>query len=72
MAEHVLTPAAPDATKDWRTVQARCLLAGFTANLIDGDDGRPMLVVSRWALTRAFSSPADAESWLQRVTGSAA
>jgi hypothetical protein len=58
-----------DERKAWATVQARCTLAGFTANLIDGDDGRPMLVVSRWALTRSFATPAEAEAWLQRVAG---
>lgn len=55
--------------KAWATVQARCALAGFRADLIDGDDGRPLLVVSRWALTRSFEAPSDALAWLQRVTG---
>lgn len=56
--------------KAWATVQARCALAGFTPHLIDGDDGRPLLVVSRWALTRSFTSPGDADAWLTRVSAS--
>ncbi|MCA0241117.1 MAG: hypothetical protein LCI02_09650 [Proteobacteria bacterium] len=53
--------------KAWATVQAQCALAGFKADLIDNDDGCLMLIVSRWALTRSFSLPADVESWLRRV-----
>jgi hypothetical protein len=59
------------ARKPWLNVQARCLLAGFTAALIDDDAGRPVLLVSRWALTRSFSSVADADAWLSRVKGDA-
>lgn len=53
--------------KAWTTIQARCALSGFKADLIDNDDGCLMLIVSRWALTRSFTSPAEAEAWLQRV-----
>lgn len=63
--------ARMDALKPWKTAQARCLLAGFTAALTDGDDGRPMLVVSRWALCRSFTELDELEAWLRRVTGSA-
>ena len=65
--EHTDAAAADQARKAWATVQARCTLVGFKADLIDGDDGRLVLVVSRWALTRTFSTPAEAEAWLQRV-----
>lgn len=58
--------------KPWRTLQAECLLAGFSANLIDGDNGRPLLVVSRWALCKSFDGVAEARVWLAMVTGSAA
>lgn len=54
--------------KPWLRLQAECLIAGFPATLTDGDDGRPLLVVSRWALTRAFSTVAEAEGWLSRVS----
>ena len=59
--------AAEADRKAWSTAQAKCLLAGFTAALIDDDGGKPQLIVSRWALTRAFASPAEAEAWLRRV-----
>ena len=62
---------ARDAAKEWLRVQALCLLAGFKADLIEGDDGRPMLVVSRWALTRAFTDPGDVATWLARVAPAA-
>lgn len=58
--------------KPWRTLQAECLLAGFSANLIESDEGRPLLVVSRWALCKSFDDVAQARAWLARVTGSAA
>lgn len=62
--------AAHAELKAWATAQARCALAGFKADVIDGDDGRLLLVVSRWALTRAFLTPAEVEPWLRRVQGS--
>ena len=37
--------------------------------VIDGDDGRPQMLISRWALTRAFSDMDELERWLNRVTG---
>lgn len=65
-------PQGPgDPLKAWRTAQARATLAGFTANLTDGDDGRPQLVCSRWAMTRAFDNLAELETWLVRVEGKA-
>lgn len=63
----ILAGLAREVQKDWLRAQALCLLAGFKADLIDGDEGNPMLVVSRWALTRAFVSPADVTAWLERV-----
>lgn len=55
------------AVKPWLRLQAECLMAGFPASLIDGDNGKPLLVVSRWALCRSFSSAPEAEAWLARV-----
>lgn len=48
-----------DELKPWKTAQAEALLAGFSAVLTDSDDGRPMIVVSRWALTRSFTDLAE-------------
>lgn len=55
--------------KPWRTAQARVSLAGYQAELLDGDDGRPMLIVSRWALTRSFRDIDEANAWIARVVG---
>jgi len=44
-------------------------LAGFTATLSETDDGRPELIVSRWALTRGFDDLAELDRWLLTVTG---
>lgn len=64
--------AQAPAAKAWVTAQARATLAGFHAVLIDTDDGRPQLVCSRWAQTRAFSRLADVEAWLGMVERRAA
>lgn len=58
--------------KPWRNVQAKCILAGHHASLIDDDAGRPMLIVSRWALCKSFTSVAEVEAWLAQVTGKTA
>lgn len=63
----ILAALARDVAKVWLRVQAQCLLVGFKADIIDCDDGRPMLVVSRWALTRSFTDPGDVATWLARV-----
>ncbi len=59
--------SAMDALKPWKTAQAEALLAGFSAVLTDSDEGRPMLVVTRWALTRSFTDLAELRTWLERV-----
>jgi hypothetical protein len=66
---HPNSAASTDIRKGWLNVQAKCLMAGFPASLIDDDAGKSLLVVSRWALTRSFSSVAEAETWLARVGG---
>ena len=53
--------------KAWLTAQARATLAGFTAALTKTDDGRPELLVSRWALTRGFDCLVKLDAWLIRV-----
>lgn len=67
-APEALAPVADSpALKPWLTARARATLAGFTATLTRTDDGRPELIVSRWALTRAFTDIAELDRWLQRV-----
>jgi len=49
------------------TAQAIATIAGFVAVLSKNDAGRPELIVSRWASTRAFDSLAELDAWLVRV-----
>jgi len=58
-----------DDRKAWLRVQAQLLLAGFLAELTEGDDGQPLLIVTRWALTRSFTNIAEAQIWAARVGG---
>jgi hypothetical protein len=66
---HPNSALAVEIRKAWLNTQAKFLMASFPATLIDDDAGMPLLVVSRWALTRSFSSVAEAEAWLARVGG---
>lgn len=58
-----------DERKAWLRVQAQLLLVGFLAELTQGDDGQPLLIVSRWALTRSFTNIVEAQGWAARVGG---
>lgn len=58
---------ATDPLKAWRTAQAEAILAGHVAHLGTDDTGKPELIVSRWALTRAFSDLGEFGAWLARV-----
>lgn len=51
----------------WLDRQALATLAGFRSDLIEGDNGHPMLAVSRWAMSRLFASTAEFDRWLARV-----
>ncbi|MDP3823482.1 MAG: hypothetical protein Q8R33_18590 [Burkholderiales bacterium] len=55
------------AEKRWSTVQARLYLAGFTAIKIEGDDGAPLYVVSKYALTRTLHSVEAVEEFAKRA-----
>lgn len=37
------------------TLKARAALTGAQLLEIEGDDGRPVLILTRWALTRSFT-----------------
>ena len=47
--------AAHETAKAIATRKARAALAGAQLIEIQGDDGRPVLILTRWALTRAFT-----------------
>lgn len=49
------------------TLQARAALAGATLIEISDDKGRPELILSRWALTRAFRDFDELDATLTRM-----
>lgn len=49
------------------TITAETALWGSTLVTIDGDDGQPLFVLTRWSLTRAFGDLAEVEAFLRRV-----
>jgi hypothetical protein len=56
--------------KAFATRQARAALVGVTAFLLHDDTGRPEIVCTRWAMTKAFSGPqalVELDAWLNRV-----
>lgn len=51
------------------TATARvCLWRGILV-VIEADDGRPQILITRWALTRVFADMDELERWLDTVTG---
>lgn len=53
----------------WPILQARATRAGWVAGLIETEEGRPMLVATRWARSITFEDLGKAESWLRLVEG---
>lgn len=51
------------------TLRAKCALAGIALVVTDDDHGQPLYIVSKWALTKAFSTLEELEAWLSQVTG---
>lgn len=52
------------ARKPWLTLQAEAALAGKVAELIESDDGRPVLIVNDGPLTRQINDLQDGRAWL--------
>lgn len=66
--EAIGAPAhATDADKRFMTCAARAALLGVELRLIEGDDGRPLLIATRWALTRCFEELGEVERWLDKL-----
>lgn len=51
------------------TCQARAALLGATLHALPDEGGRAEFIVSRWALTKSFSTLTEVEAWLDRVEG---
>lgn len=54
-------------SKRLANAKARTALWGGTLTAIDGDDGRPLFIVSRWALTKALSTLDEVDAFLDKV-----
>lgn len=54
------------------TLKARACLAGVRLYEIEGDNGRPLYVATRWALTRSFEDLDAVSRWLDTVGAPAA
>lgn len=61
------TEASARERKRIDTARARVALWGGTLVTTDGDDGQPLYIITRWSLTRSFTSVAEVEAWLQRA-----
>ena len=61
------TPASRLDPKQLSTAKARVALWGGVLHAMEGDDGQPLLIVSRWSLTRAFADLAAVEAFLADV-----
>ena len=55
--------------KELETLSARCALAGVALHVTEDDSSQPVYVVSRWNLSRTFSSAQEVGKWLDRVVG---
>lgn len=55
--------------KLYETLRAKCALEQIALHEFEGDNGRPIYIVSRWALTKQLESLDEVEAWLPRVTG---
>lgn len=60
---------AEDDEKRFATLQAQAALVGVQLHRIDGDDGRPLLVATKWAMSASFDGLDAAAAWLQRFAG---
>ncbi len=58
-----------EEAKRLATSKARAALIGATLIEIEGDDGRPLFVLTRWSLTKSFDDLADVERVLKRMAG---
>lgn len=56
-------------TKELDSLRARCALAGITLHSGTDNLGNALFLVSRWNLSRTFSTLDQVEAWLWVVTG---
>lgn len=63
--------AQPIDRKILATLQAQAALLGVVLTEVEGDDGAPVYVISRWAYTRQCSSIDEVRDRLRRMGASA-
>lgn len=56
------------AAKRVATLQARAALSGIALHHVEGENGRPVYIATKWALTKQFESLDEVEAWIDRVT----
>ena len=66
-----MTEYQSTAAKRFATAQALAALHGVTLHQLEGDDGRPVFIATRWAMTKQLDSLDAVDAWLARVTGEA-
>lgn len=54
-------------SKALETIRARCALLGIVLVVTDDDQGKPLYVATRWAMTKAFSSLDQVGQWLDQI-----
>ncbi len=59
-----MSAADHDTRKRFSTLQARAALMQVALVQTTNDREQPLFVVSRWALTKSFSSLDEVEAWL--------
>jgi hypothetical protein len=55
------------AIKRFATLKARAALIGSTLHCIEGDDGKPAFIVTRWALTKALADLDAVDQFLSEM-----
>lgn len=63
---------SPTFPKPWQNALAEVFLADWHGELLVGDDGRPELVVTKFARTRRFGDLAELQHWLAQIGAPAA
>lgn len=65
------TPDPEMERKGFSTLHARAALRGYRLERTEADDGGPLFVITRWALTRQLRDMAEERLFLERVGATA-
>jgi hypothetical protein len=56
-------------TKPFANLQAVAALHGVALHQIEGDNGQPLYIATRWAMTKQLDTLPEVAAWLSMVTG---